>query len=151
MVASEEFVHANGLENQAIEIVAQNLTTDGPSTFDGKSAMDVVGYTMTKVATDKVFADAGFEPGEGRDLIGVVELHDCFSANELITYPALGLCKEDEAHKLVERCDNTYGGKFVVNPSGGLEAKGHPLGATGLGMHFYVMSTQQSLRAQTRS
>jgi sterol carrier protein 2 len=111
--------------------------------------MDVVGYTMTKVAADQVFADAGFKPGEGRGLVGVVELHDCFSANELITYPALGLCKEDEAHKLVERGDNTYGGKFVVNPSGGLEAKGHPLGATGLGMHFYIMSTYWSLSART--
>lgn len=67
--------------------------------------------------------------------VGVVELHDCFSANELITYPALGLCPPGDAHKLVERGDNTY----VVNPSGGLEAKGHPLGATGLGMHFYIM------------
>lgn len=70
-------------------------------------------------------------------------------------YPALGLCAIDEAHKMVERGDNTvrrarrkspefllisiqYGGKYVVNPSGGLEAKGHPLGATGLGMHFYI-------------
>ncbi|RDB29386.1 Non-specific lipid-transfer protein [Hypsizygus marmoreus] len=122
IVASEDFVHAHGLENQAIEIVAQALTTDSPSTFEGRSAMDVVGYE-----------------GEGRDQVGVVELHDCFAANELITYPALGLCPVDEAHKFVERGDNTYGGKYVVNPSGGLEAKGHPLGATGLGMHFYIM------------
>jgi len=139
IVASEDFVHKHGLENQAIEIVAQELTTDGPTTFEGRSAMDVVGYQMTKVAADKVFATAGFAPGQGRDQVGVVELHDCFAANELITYPALGLCKEDEAHKMVERGDNTYGGKYVVNPSGGLEAKGHPLGATGLGMHFYIM------------
>ncbi|KAJ3541809.1 hypothetical protein NMY22_g3746 [Coprinellus aureogranulatus] len=139
VVASEDFVHAHGLENQAIEIVAQTLSTDGPTTFESDSAMDVVGYTMTKVAADQTFADAGFKQGEGRDLVGVIELHDCFAANEFITYPALGLCKEDEAHKFVERGDNTYGGKFVVNPSGGLEAKGHPLGATGLGMHFYIM------------
>ncbi|KAF5314023.1 hypothetical protein D9611_006940 [Ephemerocybe angulata] len=139
VVASEAFVHKYGLENQAIEIVAQSLATDGPGTFEGRSAMDVVGYEMTKACADEVFRDAGFAPGQGRDLVGVVELHDCFAANELITYPALGLCKEDEAHKLVERGDNTYGGKYVVNPSGGLEAKGHPLGATGLGMHFYIM------------
>ncbi|KAJ2914870.1 hypothetical protein MD484_g5534, partial [Candolleomyces efflorescens] len=139
VVASEDFVHKHGLENQAIEIVAQALSTDGPTTFEGRSAMDVVGYAMTKECADQAFGDAGFAPGEGRDLVGVVELHDCFAANELITYPALGLCKEDEAHKMVERGDNTYGGKYVVNPSGGLEAKGHPLGATGLGMHFYIM------------
>ncbi|KAJ3574981.1 hypothetical protein NP233_g1404 [Leucocoprinus birnbaumii] len=161
VVASEEFVHKHGLENQAIEVVATHLSTDGPSTFEGRSPMDVVGYQMTKNCADKVFKDAGFAPGEGRDQVGVVELHDCFAANELITYPALGLCKENEACKLVERGDNTvrppssqtsqhpphfisshptqYGGKYVVNPSGGLEAKGHPLGATGLGMHFYIM------------
>ena len=70
----------------------------------------------------------------------------------------MGLCSPGDAHKLVERGDNTvrickllhfelytyiaeqYGGKYVINPSGGLEAKGHPLGATGLGMHFYIMS-----------
>jgi len=93
---------------------------------------------MSKDAADKAFAQAGFEPGEGRDLVGVIELHDCFAANELITYPALGLCKKDEAHKMVDQEDFTYGGKYVINPSGGLEAKGHPLGATGIGMHFYI-------------
>ncbi|KAI0793316.1 thiolase-like protein [Abortiporus biennis] len=138
IVVSEDFVHAHGLENQAIEIVAQSLTTDDPSTFETNSAMNVIGYNMTKNAADQVFDDAGFTPGQGRDQVGVVELHDCFSANELITYEALGLCGKGEAHKLVERGDNTYGGKYVVNPSGGLEAKGHPLGATGLGMHFYI-------------
>ncbi|KZT24695.1 thiolase-like protein [Neolentinus lepideus HHB14362 ss-1] len=138
IVASEDFVHAHGLENQAIEIVGQQLTTDTPSAFDTRSAMDVVGFTMTRLCADRAFAQAGFDVGEGRDEVGVIELHDCFSANELITYDALRLCPPGEAHKLVERGDNTYGGKWVVNPSGGLEAKGHPLGATGLGMHFYI-------------
>ncbi|XP_006454829.1 hypothetical protein AGABI2DRAFT_190063 [Agaricus bisporus var. bisporus H97] len=138
VIASEDFVHKHGLENQAIEIVAINMATDGPETFEGSSPMNVVGYSMAKTCADKTFADAGFGPGQGRDQVGVVELHDCFAANELITYPALGLCKEDEACKMAERGDNTYGGKYVVNPSGGLEAKGHPLGATGLGMHFYI-------------
>ncbi|KAJ3988221.1 putative thiolase [Lentinula detonsa] len=139
IVASEDFVHAHGLENQAIEIVAQALTTDNPLAYESNSAMEVVGYTMSKNCADQVFRDAGFKEGEGRDQVGVVELHDCFAANELIMYPALGLCGPDEAHKMVERGDNTYGGKYVINPSGGLEAKGHPLGATGLGMHFYIM------------
>ncbi|KAI9566997.1 thiolase-like protein [Boletus coccyginus] len=141
IVASEDFVHAHKLENQAIEIVAQALETDHPDAFESGSAMEVVGYGMTKRCADKVFAQAGFAPGQGRDEVGVVELHDCFAANEacrLIMYPALGLCAADAAHKLVEKGDNTYGGKYVVNPSGGLEAKGHPLGATGLGMHFYI-------------
>ncbi|KAF9242366.1 thiolase-like protein [Melanogaster broomeanus] len=135
---TSEFVHAHNLENQAIEIVAQALETDHPAAFESGSAMEVVGYGMTKRCADKVFAQAGFAPGQGRDEVGVVELHDCFAANELITYPALGLCAPDSAHKMVEKGDNTYGGKYVVNPSGGLEAKGHPLGATGLGMHYYI-------------
>ncbi|KAG7450817.1 thiolase-like protein [Guyanagaster necrorhizus] len=138
IVASENFVHLHGLENQAIEIVASVLMTDIPDAFESMSAMEIIGYGMTKKCADKAFKDAGFKDGEGRDQVGVVELHDCFAANELITYPALGLCAKEEAHKMVERYDNTYGGKYVINPSGGLEAKGHPLGATGLGMHFYI-------------
>ncbi|KAF8624860.1 hypothetical protein AX15_005739 [Amanita polypyramis BW_CC] len=139
IVASEEFVHSHALENQAIEIVAQELATDGLGTYENKSPMELVGYKMTEVCTNKVFDKAGHKEGEGRNLVGVIELHDCFAANELITYPALGLCPPGEAHKLVDRGDNTYGGKYVINPSGGLEAKGHPLGATGIGMHFYIM------------
>ncbi|KAI0733954.1 thiolase-like protein [Fomitopsis betulina] len=138
IVASEDFVHAHGLENQAIEIVSQALCTDEPSAFESKSAMEIIGYGMTKTCADKVFRKAGFGEGEGRDQVGVLELHDCFAANELVAYEALGLCGVGEAHKMVENGDNTYGGKYVVNPSGGLEAKGHPLGATGIGMHFYI-------------
>jgi acetyl-CoA acetyltransferase len=83
IIASEDFVHAHKLENQAIEIVAQALTTDGTSTFESRSAMDVVGYTMSKMCADQVFAQAGFKDGEGRDQVGVIELHDCFAANEV--------------------------------------------------------------------
>jgi len=140
IVASEAFVHAHSLENQAIEIVGQAMTTDNASTFEGRSRMDLVGYTMSKKCADLAFKQAGFGPGEGRDEVGCVELHDCFAANELVTYDALGLCKPGEAHKFVDAGDNTYGGKYVINPSGGLEAKGHPLGATGLAMHFYITS-----------
>jgi sterol carrier protein 2 len=85
IVASEDFVHAHGLENQSIEIVAQGLETDDPAAYDTESAMEVAGYGMSKRCADKVFKDAGFADGEGRDLVGVVELHDCFSANEVST------------------------------------------------------------------
>lgn len=85
-MASEDFVHSHHLENQAIEIVAQALTTDDPSTYESHSAMNVVGYTMTKNCVDKVFRDAGFGLGEGRDQVGVVELHDCFAANEVVFF-----------------------------------------------------------------
>ncbi|KAH9036656.1 thiolase-like protein [Lactarius pseudohatsudake] len=134
IVANEAFVHANRLENQAIELVATGLATDYLDAFVGRSAMDTVGYGMTRHLADKIFAQAG----ASRDDVGVVELHDCFAANEFVTYPALGLCAVDDAHRFVERRDNTYGGKYVVNPSGGLEAKGHPLGASGLAMHFSI-------------
>jgi len=86
IVASEDFVHKHGLENQAIEVVAMHLTTDGPATFEGHSSMAVVGYEMSKKCANKVFEDAGFAPGEGRDQVGVVELHDCFAANEVYSY-----------------------------------------------------------------
>jgi sterol carrier protein 2 len=76
-------VHAHNLENQAIEIVAQAMATDDPSAFNSRSAIQVVGYDMTKHCADKVFSDAGFKPGEGRDQVGVIELHDCFAANEV--------------------------------------------------------------------
>ncbi|KAH9014634.1 thiolase-like protein [Lactarius hengduanensis] len=134
ILANEAFVHANRLENQAIELVATGLATDYLDAFAGRSAMATVGYGMTRRLADKIFAQAG----ASRDDVGVVELHDCFAANELVTYPALGPCAVDDAHPLVERGENTYGGKYVVNPSGGLEAKGHPLGATGLAMHFSI-------------
>ena len=83
IVASEDFVRAHKLENQAIEIVAQALETDHPDTFDAESATVLVGYDMTQRCADKVFAQAGFAPGQGRDEVGVIELHDCFASAEV--------------------------------------------------------------------
>ena len=83
---------------------------------------------MARSAANDVYSQAGISP----DDVQVIELHDCFSCNELLTYEAIGLAKQGEGHKLVERGDNTFGGKYVVNPSGGLISKGHPLGATGV-------------------
>ena len=103
--------------------------TDLSSTFEARSAIAVVGADMSRTAAERAFAEAGRAVEE----VDVVELHDCFSANELITYEALGLAEEGEGHKLVEAQATTYGGEGpVVNPSGGLISKGHPLGATGL-------------------
>ncbi|XP_045906920.1 sterol carrier protein 2 [Micropterus dolomieu] len=128
VLASEAFVRKHHLENQAVEIIAQEMVTDLASTFDENSCIKMVGYDMSRLAARKCFDAAGLKPSD----VDVVELHDCFSANELITYEALGLCPEGKAGELIDRGDNTYGGKFVVNPSGGLISKGHPLGATGL-------------------
>ncbi|KAG5681151.1 hypothetical protein PVAND_010611 [Polypedilum vanderplanki] len=128
IVANEDFVRPHKLEPQAVEILAMEMCTDLESTFSEKSSIKLVGYDMAKKAAEKVFAQTNYKPQD----VDVVELHDCFSANELITYEALGLCPEGKAHELIDRNDNTYGGKYVINPSGGLISKGHPLGATGL-------------------
>jgi len=128
ILASESFVRRHGLEDQAVEILGMEMATDLPSLVEDKSMMKVVGYDMTKTAAEKLFAKTNIKPTD----VDVVELHDCFSANELITYEALGLCPPGKAGELIDRGDNTYGGKYVINPSGGLISKGHPLGASGL-------------------
>ena len=131
VLVSESFAKARGL-NTAVYIAAQAMTTDTPSTFESDDMMRVVGYDMSKAAAAKVYQEAGIGP----DDLDVVELHDCFAHNELITYEALGLCPEGGADKFINDGDNTYGGKVVTNPSGGLLSKGHPLGATGLAQCF---------------
>ncbi|KAK0088414.1 hypothetical protein PV325_012078 [Microctonus aethiopoides] len=128
ILANEDFIRRHNLYNQAVEILAMEMTTDTASTFAEKSCIKLVGYDMTKNAAEKVFASVPYEPSD----VDVVELHDCFSANELITYEALGLCLPGQAGQLIDSGNNTYGGKYVINPSGGLISKGHPLGATGL-------------------
>ncbi|MFC6884230.1 MULTISPECIES: lipid-transfer protein [Actinomadura] len=128
IIASERFVDGNGLWDRAVEIAGQSMVTDLSSTFDSKSAITIVGAEMSALAARKAYDEAGM----GADDVQVVELHDCFSTNELLTYEALGLAAEGEGGKLVDSGDNTYGGRWVVNPSGGLISKGHPLGATGL-------------------
>ena len=130
LVASERYVDEHDLWDRAIEIVGQSMVTDTPATFaEGASAIEVVGYDMSKQARIRAMEEAQIAPSD----VDVCELHDCFSANELITYEALGFAEEGEGHLLVDRQATTYGGDGpVVNPSGGLISKGHPLGATGL-------------------
>jgi acetyl-CoA acetyltransferase len=127
VLASDDFARKHGI-SKPVYIAAQAMTTDFPSTFEEKSMIKMVGFDMAKAAAKKVYEKAGLGPED----VDVVELHDCFTANELLTYEALGLCNEGEAEKFIWDGDNTYGGEFVTNPSGGLLSKGHPLGATGL-------------------
>lgn len=128
VVASERFVERHGLQERAVEIAAQAMTTDTGESFDSGSCIDVVGQPMSRAAARQVYERSGL----GIDDVDVVELHDCFSINELLTYEALGMCAAGESGKLVESGATTYGGRWVVNPSGGLISKGHPLGATGI-------------------
>ncbi len=129
IVASERFVDEHDLWDRAVEIAGQSMVTDLSSTFaDDTDCIKIVGADMSREAARQAYDEAQVSAED----VDVVELHDCFSANELITYEALGLAEEGEGHKLVENEDTTYGGRWVVNPSGGLISKGHPLGATGL-------------------
>jgi|TARA_B110000977_G_scaffold30170_1_gene39571 acetyl-CoA acetyltransferase len=127
VICSADFAKKHGLNN-AISIKGQSMTTDFASTLDDHSMRKLVGVDMAKQAAKEVYEQAGVGPED----VQVVELHDCFTANELLSYESLGLTPEGTAEKFIWDGDNTYGGKIVTNPSGGLLSKGHPLGATGL-------------------
>ena len=128
ILVSENYAKKNGLKHD-VRIIGQEMTTDSPTTFNGKTMIQIVGSDMTNRAAEKLYENTGIGP---RD-IDVVELHDCFTSNEIITYEALQLTNVGCAEQFITDEENTYGGEVVVNPSGGLLSKGHPLGATGLG------------------
>src|SRR5690606_20992708 len=144
LLVSEAFAERHGLDRD-VAILAQAMATDTPATFENRSMRSLVGYDMSRAAAQQAYEQAGIGPGAG----GVVELHDCFAQNELISYEALGLCAEGEAEAFVNAGENTYGGKVVTNPSGGLLSKGHPLGATGLAQCYELVS-QLKGRAEQR-
>lgn len=144
VLVSEKFASKHGLRKD-VRIAAQAMTTDTPSTFNAGDMMQVVGFDMTRAAANKVYEAAGIGPAD----LDVVELHDCFAHNELITYEGLGLCPDGGAERFIDDGDNTYGGKTVTNPSGGLLSKGHPLGATGLAQ-CYELTHQLRGSAEAR-
>src|SRR5262249_48792278 len=125
-----------------VHIVAQAMATDKADVLASISMMQIVGYDMSRAAADAVYEGSGIGP----DDVQVVELHDCFAQNEVLSYEALRLCPEGAASDFVNSRQNTYGGKMVVNPSGGLLSKGHPLGATGLAQCAELV---QQLRGQS--
>ncbi len=127
VICSPAFAARHGIDPSVV-IRAQAMTTDTASSFDSGDLRRLVGYDMSAAAANQVYEASGVSPQD----IRVVELHDCFSTNELLSYEALGLTPEGTGEKFVEDGDNTYGGRVVTNPSGGLLSKGHPLGATGL-------------------
>jgi acetyl-CoA acetyltransferase len=133
VICSDSFASRHGIST-GVEIVSQAMATDTPATWD--DPINLVGADMTRRAAQQVYEQAGI----GVDEVDVVELHDCFTTNEVITYEGLGLCAEGEATAFVDAGDNTYGGKYVVNPSGGLMSKGHPIGATGLAQCYELVN-----------
>jgi acetyl-CoA acetyltransferase len=131
ILVSRDFAKRNNIRPK-VRVAAQAMTTDTPVTLDARDMIHLVGSDMAKKASRMVYEAAGIGPED----IKVVELHDCFAQNEVITYEGLGLCGEGEAAKFIADGNNTYGGRVVTNPSGGLLSKGHPLGATGLAQCF---------------
>jgi acetyl-CoA acetyltransferase len=127
ILVSDGYAKRRGLRTD-VRICAQAMTTDRPDTLTSHDMMMLAGYGMSSAAAKMVYEQSGIGPEE----LDVVELHDCFAQNELISYEALGFCPEGGAAAFIDAGDNTYGGKVVINPSGGLLSKGHPLGATGL-------------------
>ena len=127
VLCSEDFARRHGLDAR-VRIAAQAMSTDGNSSFDESDMRKLVGYDMTRRAAQQVYEAVGIGPED----VPVAELHDCFTTNELLSYEALGFAPEGGAERFVLDGDNTYGGRVVTNPSGGLLSKGHPLGATGL-------------------
>jgi acetyl-CoA acyltransferase len=127
VVVSHAYARQHGLRAEVM-IRAQAMTSDTPEAFRDKDMIKIVGYDLSKNAAAQVYQASGVSPAD----IPVVELHDCFTTNEVLSYEALGLTPEGTAEKFIRDGDNTYGGRVVVNPSGGLLSKGHPLGATGL-------------------
>lgn len=125
IICSEAFAKKHGI-GDLVEIVGQAIATDTEATWE--NPINLVGTAMAKSAAEQVYEQSGIGP----DDVDVVELHDCFTPNEVFTYEGLMLCPEGGATKLIEDKDNTHGGKYVINPSGGLMSKGHPIGATGL-------------------
>jgi sterol carrier protein 2 len=143
VLCSEEFARALGI-TRPVTIAAMSMRTDFPTTFEPPSMIKMVGQDLTRAAAKEVYERAGLGPED----VDVIELHDCFTPNELITYEGLGLCGEGEAGKLIDENATTYGGRWVVNPSGGLLSKGHPLGATGLAQCFELSQQLRGLCGQ---
>jgi acetyl-CoA C-acetyltransferase len=126
IVCGERFAREHGIRTD-VRLAGQGWCSDRQEFFEN-DPLDVMFRALSREAASRAYEDAGVGPED----VDVVELHDCFVSNEIVTYAALGLCGEDELEKFVLEDENTYGGRYVVNPSGGLLSKGHPLGATGL-------------------
>ncbi|KAJ5739074.1 hypothetical protein N7533_011858 [Penicillium manginii] len=129
VIVSQKFLDARPhLRSQAILMAGQKMLTDGPEVYS-RSAIDLVGFNMSRDAAKLAMQEAQVQTKD----IKVCELHDCFSTNEMLLLDGLGFSEPGKAHEMVRRGDITYGGRGpVINPSGGLISKGHPLGATGL-------------------
>jgi acetyl-CoA C-acetyltransferase len=95
------------------------------------SKRDILKFEGCTAAWQQALAQAGIKLGD----LSFVETHDCFTIAELIEYEAMGLVPEGQGARVMKEGWTQKDGKLPVNPSGGLKAKGHPIGATGVSMH----------------
>lgn len=119
--------------NKAVSIKATAHAQD----FLPMSKRDIVDFEGCSVAWQRALDSAGIKLND----LSFVETHDCFTIAELIEYEAMGLTPKGQGARAVKEGWTQIGGKLPVNPSGGLKAKGHPIGATGVSMH--VMTAMQ--------
>jgi len=130
--------------------------TDTPVHIIGSGqASDTIGMyereDFTSLRAAKLAAKQAYEmAGLGPEDIDVAEVHDCFTIAEIIAYEDLGFCKPGEGGRLAEKGETTLKGRIPVNTSGGLKAKGHPVGATGTAQAYeiYLQLTGQADRRQ---
>jgi acetyl-CoA C-acetyltransferase len=133
--------------------------TDTPVHVIGSGqASDTIGLyerkSLTSLLSAKLAAKTAFEMAEiTPEDVDVAEVHDCFTIVELIAYEDLGFCKPGEGGKLAENGETKLGGRMPVNTSGGLKAKGHPVGATGTAQAYeiYLQLTGQAEKRQVKN
>lgn len=95
---------------------------------------DFLGLMASKIAAEKAYKKAGLDRDRLVDSLDLAEVHDCFTIAEILAYEDLGIARRGEGYRLLKEGETFAGGKLPVNLSGGLKAKGHPIGATGVGM-----------------
>jgi len=128
-----------------VHIVGSSQAQDTLGLFERE---DITTMNVTKLAAKRAYEMAGVRPKE----IDVSEVHDCFTIAEIMAYEALGFCKPGEGGKLIDEGITRLGGKIPVNTSGGLKAKGHPVGATGTAQacEIYLQLTGQAGKRQVK-
>ena len=136
ILASEE--KAKSITDSPIWIEAIGVSSD---TANVSKRSGYTGLQATVTASQKAFKKANVEPDE----FDIADVHDCFTIAELLAYEDLGFCKKGEAGKMIDEGQTEIGGKIPVNVDGGLKAKGHPIGATGVSM---MVGLTRQLRKQ---
>jgi len=136
---------ARRFTDMPVDIVGSGQASDTIGLYERKS--------LTSLAAAKVAAKKAYEMSQvGPEEIDVAEVHDCFTIAELIAYEDLAFCKPGQGGSLIEKGETKLGGRVPVNTSGGLKAKGHPVGATGTGQAYeiYLQLTGQADKRQVK-